>query len=660
MSVEAKQKASYMFASLYIDFKYLISTLGNQSLGKSIVSFKDKELKGADSKRHNKIVKKKLKAIKKAKTYDARIAAEESLESYLTKNNLQLESTKMINKALDEMRIYSPQLYNRLTGSYIDSELGSFAAEQEFNNLYNIKNRNVADFFMRTIKEADTWTISAIWSSAMDKAKAEHTTIEDMDEYNNMLQAKGIHDENSTEGKRLYNDMLVMEQKMYGATLAEKAVRRTQPTYSNKDRTPFQRSMMGEQNLFAQFLNLFTSVTTKISQMYQTNNIKSRYKLRDSKNVAQKSMTVAGWIGMQVYLTILMSLPMYVIEEIFSLLFGYGEDDKFSKESFGKRLVGYIAALSPSMRMGSAIWDPMLNLLGHKELTIKGNKTSEMITNKLSSITKATDELYKYYNDAATYRQLKPDDIRKDIVNILDGGSALGLGIPVKQIDKFTKLLPTPFGEQVNYMNKLDEELTNQFIAESRDANYNFERAIPRTPKLDMVSDELTVKDFKKIPTEIRLDDDDFKAYRTKVLDVANSIYDTDFKYNLYIDVYDKLGLQMPTDSDNFDVAIRNDMVKDNDLARGVFSEILKQAKESDDVKVLLGVLYSSDKYKSNADERRKKRGRILAVDEGKNKILKDDALDYLPKSKYDAYIKRGYLNENDLRTIKAKKNRSK
>jgi len=150
------------------------------------------------------------------------------------------KGSKALVDAQEQMYRYAPELYYRAKGGATVHELGKRTQRKEVQWAWGVKpsvnTSSVSDFGMSQLQKRDSEVVAAIWATAVEVSNGD-------------MQA--------------------------AAKLAEKTVRRTQPTNEYKDKTNIARYAQGKP--FLQLWLTFSTVTQKILLMQKRTIVKGMY-----------------------------------------------------------------------------------------------------------------------------------------------------------------------------------------------------------------------------------------------------------------------------------------------------------------------------------------------------------------------------------------------
>lgn len=358
------------------------------------------------------------------------VASQEIDIQYLLKGFVDKTPTAEVKK---EIWGYSPQLRARFQGQQVNIELGAGAITREMSRFF-IGNRvwyKNLDTQTQGIRWTDSKTIMSVWQSA--KFQIDGTT-----------------------------DLKDEERMKAVAHLAEKAVRRTQPTYSTKDRPAVART----RNPLIRLATAFTSVTSKMLQVYKRSYQKAlrtgkRAKSENTelqqqlltanedqakiinmqigKNNAEKTAANLKFIQTVAITWLSSSMAMAGIDDLFDKIFNRRTENL----KVAQRIARY--TLSPIYFSGpfvAALFDVLKSV---KEGRRTSYNTDFAVDNILYSSVKS---LIKAISDIGI--GFIPDDIgevdmkkiSKGLINFTDQAAKIFAGVAFKNLIKYTMDLP--------------------------------------------------------------------------------------------------------------------------------------------------------------------------------------------------------------------------
>jgi hypothetical protein len=299
---------------------------------------------------------------------------------------------------------WSPQLRERREGGSLNIELGTRAASNAVGRFFG-KGNSIIDIQTAGIRNFDSRVIRAIWK-AVDLKVSKETKLEG-------------------------------DEKMQAvAEIAEKVVRRTQPTYDTKDRSAVARS----KQLSIRLATSFTSVTNKILQMYKTE--LSRYsqgeKTAKDKERLGRNLTA-------VYLS--SSLLMAAVDSLRDKLFGRKTDGL----DWVARIMRY--SLTPIYFAGPAI-GVVEDVIGYAKKGYWSNFNSDrasenLLTSMTSQVAEGVENITRGIAEDKPIQTGNFERLGKGLADLTDVFLRARFGLAIQNIVKYAGQAPVEMYKRV-------------------------------------------------------------------------------------------------------------------------------------------------------------------------------------------------------------------
>jgi len=321
-------------------------------------------------------------------------------------------------KTRAEMKRASIELYDRIMTGSLSIEMGGKTNRVKSQQMYGIEHFSFSEWSTGAIKTADELVINIAWDAAKRQIAA-----------NTDLKGKA---KEAAVGK-----------------LAEKAVRRTQPTFDNKDRSQISR----KRSIPNRLLFPFTSVPNKMLSTIRRSHLQY---VRGKQTAGDKAKLMRDVF---LYVLIPSTAIMRAVNGANARNRDYGEEkdgwDKLNEWIQGTLSVHYLAP-----RIVDAGYRFIRGFTDGPKRAFGGN-SGNLLDSKMASIGRDMERLTSAIRDEDLSRG-RVDRFMDGAAGVIDGVAALTTGVPVKNVYRAGKDAVKLLAGHEKYKSEADEEAQKQ------------------------------------------------------------------------------------------------------------------------------------------------------------------------------------------------------